>query len=82
MSRPNKTTPRPRPAIRHARLSGPFAKALLETPSSWSFPAVAGLSSCPVMRADGSIYAANGCDAATQLYIALAPDLVMPDISL
>src|SRR5262249_16628980 len=55
-----------------------FAKTLLETPLSWSFPGVAGLASCPVMRGDGSICIASGYDPATQLYIALADDLAMP----
>jgi putative DNA primase/helicase len=57
-----------------------LARALLETPSSWSFPGVAGLASCPVMRADGSICTASGYDPATQLYLALDPALGMPDI--
>jgi putative DNA primase/helicase len=57
-----------------------LAVALLNTPASWSFPSVIGLSSCPVMRADGTICAANGYDPATQLYLALDPGFAMPDI--
>src|SRR5262245_39124536 len=57
-----------------------FAAALLNTPISWGFDNVRALSSCPVMRPDGSICAEPGYDPATQLYFALDPDLKLPQI--
>jgi putative DNA primase/helicase len=57
-----------------------FASALLNTPISWGFDSVRALSACPIMRADGTICATSGYDPATQLYLALDPDLKMPKV--
>jgi putative DNA primase/helicase len=58
-----------------------FAAALLDTPLSWGFDDVRALSSCPIMRPDGTICAEPGYDPATRLYLALDPDLKLPQIT-
>jgi hypothetical protein len=46
----------------------------------WEMPAIEGVISSPIMRADGSILSQAGYDASTRLFYQPAPDFVLPDI--
>ncbi|MBR1172983.1 hypothetical protein JQ617_03360 [Bradyrhizobium sp. KB893862 SZCCT0404] len=59
-----------------------LAKAILETPETWTFPTIAGVITCPTMRHDGSILCCNGYDPQTMLYLEIDPDLQMVEVRL
>lgn len=56
------------------------ASIILSRAGSWSLPIVAGVTTTPTLRPDGTILTATGYDAATRLFHVADPDLVMPSI--
>jgi hypothetical protein len=53
---------------------------LAQSPATWGFPALDGIAEAPVLRPDGTILHTPGYDAATLLYYAPDPALVVPHI--
>ena len=56
------------------------ASILLEREDAWKFPRVAGIITTPTLRPDGSVLSSPGYDPSTRLYLALDPQLKMPEI--
>ncbi len=48
--------------------------AVLSRVGEWPFPHLAGIATAPTLRADGSLLAQPGYDAASGLYVAIGPD--------
>lgn len=55
------------------------AAAMLSAVGEWPFPHLAGIATAPTLRADGSLLAEPGYDAASGLYVAIESD-EFPDI--
>jgi hypothetical protein len=56
-----------------------LAEALLAQKGMWRAPHVSGIITTPTLRADGSLLAAKGHDAATGLYLNSSLELAMPE---
>jgi hypothetical protein len=52
----------------------------VEEHGKWPFPAITGVTECPVLRPDGTICDTPGYDPMTRLYYLPAPSLQMPPI--
>lgn len=55
------------------------ARMYLEMDGEWGLPPLAGISTAPLLSADGSVRAAEGYDKATGLWCAGIPDLQVPE---
>jgi|SRR5215469_4547002 hypothetical protein len=55
------------------------ARQYLAKRGAWQLPRLAGITTAPLLREDGSIRAASGFDRETRLYCASVPALDMPD---
>ena len=68
----------------HARLPKPLATAYVDWYGEWRLRPLNGIASAPLLRADGSIWSANGYDTETSMFLENVPDLsgrvpVVPD---
>jgi hypothetical protein len=59
-------------------LPDPVAKAYLDL-GQWGVPPLAGITTAPLLRADGTIICKTGYDAATQVYCDKPPEIAVPD---
>jgi hypothetical protein len=57
-----------------------IVKTVLHDKDGWPYPACVGLAQVPVMTADGQLNASSGYDPASQLYLALDPNLSLPPV--
>jgi len=51
----------------------------LHLSGEWDLPPLAGITTAPVLSADGTVRAAQGYDAASQLWCATVPLLIIPE---
>lgn len=64
-----------------ARMPRDLAAMYLDCRGDWKLPVLNGVSSAPLLRDDGEIFAKNGYDAATGMFLEQMPDLagLLPD---